>query len=189
MAAGLFALERLPAELWNLWQRKTGLFKQDQNGQISYLYGISFTRVDTTPASVPGRILPTAFNHVKNVVMSLKMLVTGQVSAGDVSGPVGIVGMMTDVATESKTTKIALLNLLSFGAFIAINLAVMNLLPLPALDGGRIFFLLLNGLWMLVFRRRIDPKYESYVHVAGLLALLALMAVVTFNDLVRIFGG
>ena len=85
--------------------------------------------------------------------------------------------------------RIALENILYFGALIAVNLAVMNLLPLPALDGGRIFFLLINGVWMFLFRRRIDPKYESYVHVAGLVALLALMAVVTFNDLARIFGG
>ena len=61
------------------------------------------------------------------------------------SGPIGIVNTMSQVGKQSDTAGNALLNLLYFGAFIAVNLAVMNLLPLPALDGGRIFFLVLNG--------------------------------------------
>ena len=65
----------------------------------------------------------------------------------------------------------------------------MNLLPLPALDGGRILFLLLNGVLYLLARKRIDPKYEAYVHMAGLLALMGLMLVVTFSDVGRLIGA
>ena len=62
------------------------------------------------------------------------------------------------------------------------NLAVMNLLPLPALDGGRIFFLVVNAIAMLLFRRQIPAKYENYIHFAGLILLLALMVVLMFSD-------
>ena len=71
-------------------------------------------------------------------------------------------------------------------AFIAVNLAVMNMLPIPGLDGGRVLFLLLNGAAMLVARRRIPARYEGYVHAAGLVLMLALMAVVMYNDITRI---
>ena len=79
-------------------------------------------------------------------------------------------------------------NLLYFAAFLAINLAFMNLLPLPALDGGRVFFLILNGLAVLLFRRRIPAKYEGYVHFGGLVLLLGLMVVVAVQDVYRIIG-
>ena len=69
-----------------------------------------------------------------------------------------------------------------FGGFIAINLAVMNLLPLPALDGGKIFFLVINAIGLALFKKQIPAKYENYIHFAGLVLLLALMAVITFSD-------
>ena len=76
----------------------------------------------------------------------------------------------------------------SLAAFIAVNLAVMNLLPLPALDGGRVFFLALNGAIYGLFRKRIDTKYEGYVHLAGLAALMCLMLAVTLSDVGKLFG-
>ena len=69
-----------------------------------------------------------------------------------------------------------------FEAVIAVNLAVMNLLPLPALDGGRIFFLFVNAVAMLLFKKQIPAKYENYIHFAGLILLLALMVVLVFSD-------
>ena len=95
---------------------------------------------------------------------------------------------MTEVGQQSATAADAAMNLAFFAALIAVNLAVMNLLPLPALDGGRIFFLLLNGVLYLLFRRKIAPKYEGYVHMAGLMALMGLMLVVTLSDVGKIFG-
>ena len=109
----------------------------------------------------------------------------------DLSGPVGIVEVMTEVGSNpdlSPTPVMAARNMAHFAALIAVNLAVMNLLPLPALDGGRIFFLLLNGVLYGLFRKKIPPKYEGYVHMAGMAALLALMLVVTLSDVGKLFG-
>ena len=74
-------------------------------------------------------------------------------------------------------------------ALILALVMAVGLLPLPALDGGRIFFLVLNGLTYLIFRRKIDPKYEGYVHMAGLAALMALMLMVTLSDVGKLIGG
>ena len=84
---------------------------------------------------------------------------------------------------------LALLNLLSVCAFIAINLAVMNLLPIPALDGGRIAALLITVVIEKLIGKKIDPKYEGYIHGAGMILLLGLMAVIMFKDVFVILKG
>ena len=117
------------------------------------------------------------------------MLLTGQAGLKDVAGPVGIVQMMNTTAQASATTRDAVLNLLYFGAFIAVNLAVMNLLPIPALDGGRVVALLLTVTIEKITRRKINPKYEGYIHAAGMILLLGFMAVVMFKDIFVIFKG
>ena len=160
-----------------------------ENGQTVTRYGLYFELEEATLGAKVKNSWYNALGFVRLVRLSLTDLLSGAAGVKDLTGPVGIVDTITQVGNQSETVAVALENILYFGALIAVNLAVMNLLPLPALDGGRIFFLLMNGVWALVFRRRIDPKYESYVHIAGLVALLALMAVVTFNDLIRIFGG
>ena len=68
------------------------------------------------------------------------------------------------------------------------NLAVVNLLPLPALDGGRVFLLLVTALIQRLTRRQIDPKYEGYIHTAGFVLLMGLMVFILFNDVVKIFA-
>ena len=83
----------------------------------------------------------------------------------------------------------AILNLLYFGAFIDVNLAVMNLLPIPALDGGRVVGLLITTGVEAVTRKKIDPKYEGYLHGAGMIFLLGLMALVMFKDIFVLFRG
>jgi len=154
----------------------------DESNGENLLYGLSFQVEDTTLSNVPGRILPTAMNHVKTVLISLKMLLTGQAGLKDMTGPVGVVGMMTEAAAESKTMTYALVILLWFGGFIAINLGVMNLLPIPALDGGRVFGLVVTVAIEAILRRKIDPRYEGYIHGIGMILLLILMAVVMFKD-------
>jgi len=66
---------------------------------------------------------------------------------------------------------------------------VMNLLPIPALDGGRIFFLAVTWILEKILGRKINPKYEGYIHAGGLVLLMGLMVVVMFNDIVRIING
>ena len=94
---------------------------------------------------------------------------------------------MSQVAESSPTALDALLNMLYYGAFLAINLAVMNLLPIPALDGGRAVALLITTAVEAVIGRKIDPKYEGYVHAAGMILLLGLMAIIMFKDIFVIF--
>ena len=105
------------------------------------------------------------------------------------SGPVGIVQQMSVVAESSPTRRAALINMLYFGGFIAINLAVMNLLPIPALDGGRVVGVIITRLVEAVTKRKIDPKYEGYLHGAGMIVLLGLMALIMFKDIFVLFRG
>jgi regulator of sigma E protease len=136
-----------------------------------------------------GYIGKVAMGNVRAVRLSLEMLFSGQAGIQDVSGPVGIISEMSDIAEESETAWVAFVNLLSVGAFLAINLAVMNLLPIPALDGGRAVCLLLTSAVEAVIGRKIDPKYEGYLHAAGMILLLGFMAFVMFKDIFVLFKG
>jgi regulator of sigma E protease len=160
---------------------------QYEDGTQGMLYGISFGVADTTAESVPSRVWPTTMNYVKSVIVSLKMLFTGQAGIQDVGGPVKIVQIMTEVAEASDTTEYAIMNLLDFGAMIAINLAVMNLLPFPALDGGRVVGLLLTTSIEAITRKKINPKIEGYIHGAGMILLLILMGVIMLKDIWGLF--
>ena len=160
---------------------------QYEDGTQAMLYGISFGVTETTAESVPARIWPTAMNYVRTVIVSLQMLFTGQASVQDVGGPVKIVQIMTEVAEASDTTEYAIMNLLDFGAMIAINLAVMNLLPFPALDGGRVVGLLLTTSIEAIIKKKINPKFEGYIHGAGMVLLLILMGVIMLKDIWGLF--
>ena len=159
----------------------------DQSGNQYKGYGLNFTVEKATFGSRLRVSLANAADFVRMVRLSLQMLVTGQAGVKDISGPVGIVSVITDVGQSSGSTSAAVRNIAYLAAMIAVNLAVMNLLPLPALDGGKIFFLVINALCMLVIRKRIPQKFESYVHVAGFALLMLLMLAVTFQDVWKIF--
>lgn len=161
----------------------------DEQGQTTMLYGMNFTVMDADLWSKLGYAWNSSIDTVRTVRLSLQMLLTGQVGLKDMSGPVGIVQQMTTVAEASSTWVDALLNMLYFGGFIAINLAVMNLLPIPALDGGRVVCLLLTTAVEAITKKKIDPKYEGYLHAAGMILLLVLMAVIMFKDIFVIFKG
>ncbi|MCD7752956.1 MAG: M50 family metallopeptidase [Clostridiales bacterium] len=156
------------------------------DGETVTMYGLYFT---TQEAGVADRLQLawyTTLDFVRNVFWSLEMLMTGQAGFSDLSGPVGIVQTMSEVGEASATMAAAMENILYFSAFIAVNLAVMNLLPLPALDGGRVFFLLLNGLCTMLFRRQIPERFEGAVHFVGLVLLLILAGAVAINDVYKI---
>ena len=121
----------------------------------------------------------TSLNYARLVWVSLGMLVSGQVGVDQLSGPVGVASVMASTASYS------IMAFLQLVAFISINLGVMNLLPLPALDGGRLVFLIIEG----IRRKPVPAKYEGYIHAAGLLLLLALMVYVTGQDILRIVVG
>ncbi len=158
----------------------------NEDGTTSQRYGFSFSIEEATFGSRLAYSWNSTINCVRTVRLSLQMLFTGQASISDMSGPVGIVDQMNDVAQQSDTWVDALLNMLYFGGFIAVNLAVMNMLPIPALDGGRVVALLLTTGIEAVTHKKINPKYEGYIHAAGMIALLALMAVLMFKDIFTI---
>ena len=129
-----------------------------------------------------------AMDFVQIVWFSLVQLVTGGVSVQELSGPVGIVGAITEVGNASKTVWIAVENIAYMAALIAVNLAVMNLLPLPALDGGRIFFLLVDQAALLLFRRKVPEKYQAAINTAGFVVLMGFMLLVTFQDVFKLLN-
>ena len=164
--------------------------RTDSEGNFTRLRGLTMASA-VEPAGFFNKLgyaWNTCVDFVRVAWISLGDLVTGAVGLRDLSGPVGIVNMMGEVGSQSPTVYDALWNLGYLAAFIAVNLAVMNLLPLPALDGGRVFFLALNGAIYGLFRKRIDTKYEGYVHLAGLAALMCLMLAVTLSDVGKLFG-
>ena len=161
----------------------------NEDGSTSMRFGIRFGYEEKTFGGLLSYTWNNCLSVVQSVYLSLQMLLSGQAGINDVAGPVGIVQMMNTTAQASPTAWDAVLNLLYFGAFIAVNLAVMNLLPIPALDGGRAVALLLTVAIEKVTHRKIDPKYEGYIHAAGMVLLLGFMAVVMFKDIFVIFKG
>ena len=156
-------------------------------GQQEYKYGLYFGTVPGGFSNCLKYSWYTAMDFARLVWMSLEDLVSGLVSVSDMSGPVGIVSTISEVGNQSATVRDGLQNIAYLGAFIAINLAVMNMLPLPALDGGRIFLLLVNSLFTAITKKKSPSKYEAYVHAAGMVLLLGFMAFVTFKDIWKLF--
>ena len=139
--------------------------------------GITFAELPDSLGMHLSMSVRTAVNYARLVWSSVGMLVSGQVGVDQLSGPVGVAEVMAD------TAKYSMISFFQLVAFISINLGVMNLLPLPALDGGRLVFLIIEG----IRRKPVPPKYEGYVHAAGLMLLLMLMVYVTGQDVLRIF--
>lgn len=160
------------------------------DGQQILHYGIYFGQArETNFFGKLNFVWKVVLDNVRNVRLSLQMLFSGRAGVQDMSGPVGIVQMMSDVASQSDTGTVAFLNMLSFGGMIAVNLAIMNLLPVPALDGGRILGLLVTTAYEKVFGSKPDPKYEGYLHAAGMILLLGFMAFIMIKDIFVIFRG
>ena len=160
----------------------------DENG-TRMLYGMNFTLEDLDLAGRLGYAWNMSVDNVRMVRLSLQMLLTGKAGLTDMTGPVGIVRQMSTVAEDSASWLDALINMLYFGGFIAINLAVMNLLPIPALDGGRVVGVLITTAVEAITRKKIDPRIEGYLHTGGMILLLGLMAVVMFKDIIFLFKG
>ncbi len=145
-----------------------------------YLYG--------TPMSFWGgveKIFIDAFSIIRMVFATLEGLLTGQFGFNEVSGPVGMTQAITEVASigleESFLT--ALNNIVFIMAVISFNLGVFNLLPIPALDGGRFVFLLIEG----IFKKPVPAKFETAVNTAGFVILIGFSIVIAFKDVFMLF--
>ncbi len=117
-------------------------------------------------------------------VKSIGAMFTGHFSLNDVSGPVGVVQVVDDTYEQASPygISVVILSMLNLATLLTINLGIINLLPLPALDGGRLVFLLVEA----VRGKPVPPEKEGFVHLAGFALLMALMVVVMFNDIARI---
>ncbi len=123
-----------------------------------------------------GYAFKNAASFIQSAYKSFGMLISGQVKANQMMGTVGIASEMNNRAKQSMD------ELWYFVAFISINLAVVNMLPIPALDGGKVLFILIEA----IVGRKLNPKYENYISIAGLVLILGLFVFVTYNDIVRI---
>lgn len=158
----------------------------EYEGYDTKMYGFYFGYDEATFGAKLQHTWNTCMEFGRWVWMGLSQLVSGQVGMKDMAGPVGIVEMMAETGQQAASVKDAIYNIFYLGAFIAVNLALMNMLPIPALDGGRVFFLIITWIIESLTRKKLNPKYEGYIHAAGMVLLLGLMAVVMLNDIVRI---
>ncbi len=142
----------------------------------------------TIPSVIHQGFLKTC-SMARLVWMTLGDLITGKFGLNDMSGPVGITGAVSDavkdVAAPAAEQKGGLWGLLFIMSMITVNLGVFNLLPIPALDGGRLFFLLIEG----IRRKPIDPKKEGIIHAAGFAILIVFIIIVSGNDIWKLFTG
>ena len=164
---------------------------ENKDGEKSSSLHIDFKvePIERSFTSVVSQSWRRSVSYARLIWVSLGDLITGQYKINDLSGPVGIVSAISDVVsnetTESGINWSELFqNLFSMAALISINVGIFNLLPLPALDGGRLIFLIIEA----IRRKPISPEKEGVVHFAGLALLMLLMLYVTFNDIVKLIG-
>ena len=158
---------------------------ESSSGTTAVVIDFNIYGVEKTPLRIIKRSFEDTWSMMKMVVMSLKGLITGKYSLNEVSGPVGVAQAITEAASTGLKSSVgdAISNILTMMALISVNLGVFNLLPFPALDGGRFVFLLIEA----IRRKPVDRKYEAYVNGAGMAVLLAIMLVVTLKDVIGIF--
>jgi regulator of sigma E protease len=145
-----------------------------------------------------GRVLQYSVRQSVTVArivwLSLLDMMTGRFKLSDMSGPIGVVGILTNQAQEaqqsaakndSEALHYAVMNLLLLFSLISINIGIMNLLPIPALDGGRLFFCIAE----MIFRKPIPKKLEAIIHGAGMILLLAFMVIISFSDIWALITG
>ena len=168
-------------------EKQTVVLTPKQSDTGAYLYGFSRTvqREKGGALETVGYSCAEIRYWLKATVESLKMLIGGQVRLEEMSGPVGIVSTIGDTYKESRVDGwyYMTMNMIMIAIFLSVNLGVMNLLPIPALDGGRLVFLILEA----IRGKAIPQEKESMVHFTGFVLLMGLMAVILFSDLHKLF--
>lgn len=159
-----------------------------EDGTTSLRYGMNLQREERNLGNTLSFAWNGSLNYGRTVRLSLQMLFRGDAGLDDMSGPVGIVKTIADVGTQTEDPWLGFWNVISLGALIAINLGLMNLLPIPALDGGRVVGVVLTGAIEGITRKKLNPKVEGYVHGAGMILLLLLMALIMLKDVIGLFG-
>lgn len=157
--------------------------------EYGYKIGFSPAVVENTPSvAMKNGVYETVFS-VKTVFWSIKQLIVGKVGLDSLSGPVGVASVVgsavesVESADASVRGLLLFLNIAYIAALIGANLGVMNLLPFPALDGGRIIFILAE----MITRKKVPERVEAAVHAAGFALLMLLAVIVTWSDIVKLF--
>ncbi len=180
---------------------KTVVFQYEREGELyeavvtpekteeGYRFGIGGSvnyRQKTNPVETLGYSAYEVYYWIDTTIQSLRLLVTGNVGLEDVSGPVGVVNVIGETYEQSQSdgALYVWLNMLNIAILLSANLGVVNLLPIPALDGGRLVFLFLEA----ARRKRISPDLEARIHFTGLMLLMFLMLVVMFSDVGKILS-
>jgi RIP metalloprotease RseP len=149
-------------------------FDSETEDGISYIVlDFSFIGEEKNFFNVISATFKTTFSYCRTVWFSLVDLIGGKFGISAVSGPVGV------TTTIGQAAKMGLMNILPIMALITVNLGIFNLLPVPALDGGRLLFIFFE----MITRRKLAKKYEGVIHAVGLILLLLLMLLVTFKDI------
>ncbi len=155
-------------------------FKSEKIEGINYLTVDFYVKgQDKTFFSFISHTVDTAISNCAVVYRSLFDLLTGRYGISAVSGPVGVTVAISNVAKQSLNALIQIM------ALITINLGLFNLLPLPALDGGRLVFILFE----MIFKKTVPQKYEAIIHAVGFMLLIGLMLLVTFKDIWMLIAG
>lgn len=160
---------------------------QTEDGKSHVVLDFYVVGTERTVWTVVQKSFADTVSTVRMVYASLFGLITGRFGFNEMAGPVGTAQAVTQVASAGLQSSFgdAVNNIVYIMLIISVNLGIVNLLPLPALDGGRIVFLLIEA----IFRRPVPARYERWVHAGGFALLLGLMVVVTFNDIARIVTG
>lgn len=155
-----------------------------ENGKNRLIYDFKVLGIEKTVWSTLVQAGKMEYSVATMIWRSLGDLITGKYGINDLSGPVGTMDIIGDAVAGANTSE-GMMTLIMLVVMITVNVGIFNLLPLPALDGGRLIFLLFEG----IFRRPVPAKYEGMVHFIGLMLLLLLMVVVTFSDIWKIVAG
>ncbi len=157
-----------------------------ETGRRTLEYGFYVRGIEKTVGSTLVMAGKLEYSYTTLVWRSLGDLVTGKYGLNDLSGPVGTMDVIGDAVQDAVQVRSldSVYFLLVLVVIITVNVGVFNLLPLPALDGGRLVFLLIE----LIFRKPVPAKYEGMVHFVGFILLILLMVVVTFSDVWKIFA-
>lgn len=153
------------------------VIKEDEAQNYVYGFSIKTTYENGIIASIKGAILKV-FSLIKQMFLIIVYLITGKISLSSMAGPVGIYQIV------GETSKYGFINILYLIGYICTNVGFVNLIPIPAFDGGRILFLIIEK----IKRKPINPKTENIIHSIGFAFLIALMIFITINDVIRIFG-
>ena len=167
------------------YERRTYLI----DGENVYRYSIDFNIIENNFVETIKYSVYQTYSFIRMIRISLAMLFSGAASfTEDIAGPVGIISAMNTVGQQSPSIGAALGNIVFFTAFIGVNVAVINLMPIPAMDGGRILFIFITWIIEKLTRRQLNPKYENYINTGAFFLLIGLMVIILYNDVMRLIN-